>query len=161
LSLQECAYADLLSQKASIKSQQALLSKMRSEEASAIALAREKARQRVLEDFEKSQIKISSSSTSTSSGSGSSEKKEREEGRGVKRKFEIDYENLEKIEREAEDQARKKIEKEEAEMRRAKLPNFWLVRAFTSIHMDLRESFFLSSRLSHLPPHLPNSQKSL
>lgn len=47
-------------------------------------------------------------------------------GRGTKRKFEFDASVVEKLQREAEEAAMRKIEKEQAEALKSKLPDFWL-----------------------------------
>jgi len=85
--------------------------------------ARIRARERVLRDFEKSQTGFGASTTeqndkSTKSAEGNP--------RGAKRKFGFDEEKVESAAREAEEAALEKIEKEQAEARKAKLPDFWL-----------------------------------
>lgn len=47
-------------------------------------------------------------------------------GRGKKRKFEFDTTEVERLTREAEEDALLRLEKEQAEALRAKLPDFWL-----------------------------------
>lgn len=49
-----------------------------------------------------------------------------ETARGLKRKFGFDLDAVTKLAEEAEDAAMAKIEKEQAEARKAKLPAFWL-----------------------------------
>jgi nitric oxide synthase-interacting protein len=46
--------------------------------------------------------------------------------RGTKRKFDFDTKEVDAIAQEAEEAALKQIEAEQAESRRAKLPDFWL-----------------------------------
>ena len=47
---------------------------------------------------------------------------------GTKRKFDFDNIQVAKLADEQEEKALKDIEREQAERRKAKLPNFWLVR---------------------------------
>lgn len=102
---------------------------MKETEEDELASARAAARSRVLKEFEHTQSGLSSKPTagkvvSTSavvaSGSGV-------DGRGIKRKFDLDEEEMERLAKEGEDEALKRMEIEMAESRRAKLPNFWLV----------------------------------
>lgn len=102
---------------------------MRSTEADDLALARSAARARVLKEFEQTQSGI------TKLGSGATavtNSKEEGDKRGVKRKFELDRDEIERLAKEGEDEALRKTEKELAEARKAKLPNFWLVSYFFS-----------------------------
>lgn len=50
----------------------------------------------------------------------------RSPGRGTKRKFGFDLDAVSKLAEEAEEAAMVKIEREQAESRKAKLPAFWL-----------------------------------
>ena len=140
----------LLSQKKEIKRQQALLDKMKVEEEQERLLARQHARQRVLEDFERLQsgagpskrvagpsgnasasstAVLSNAATLPSSSHITAETQLPGEGeRGVKRKFELDAGAVSRLADEQEQKALDLIEREQAEKRRAKLPNFWLVR---------------------------------
>ena len=141
----------LLSQKKEIKRQQALLDKMKVEEEQERLLARQHARQRVLEDFERlqsgagpskrvagpsgnasasSSAVLSNSATKPSSSHITAETQLPVIGqgeRGVKRKFELDAGAVSRLADEQEQKALDLIEHEQAERRRAKLPNFWLV----------------------------------
>ena len=137
--------SSLLSQKRDIKRQQALIERMRNEEAAERVLALEQARERVLADFEKAQSVISSSNPKKSNTSFSSVP---EKVAGTKRKLEIDDEEMNKRMKESEDAALRQIQEEQVgessvetmlklvsssdgtslqtAARRAKLPNFWL-----------------------------------
>ncbi|CED82844.1 Uncharacterized conserved protein [Phaffia rhodozyma] len=124
----ECILESLLSQKKLIKAHQDNLERRSKEEEEEKAKAREDARERVLRDFERTQsglgAKVGGSST-TGTPSGNASKVEGEE-RGQKRKFELDQADIDRMATEAEDAALAKIEKEQLEARKAKLPAFWL-----------------------------------
>ncbi|KIJ30055.1 hypothetical protein M422DRAFT_36699 [Sphaerobolus stellatus SS14] len=120
----ECVYNDLLSQKKEIKRHKDRIEAMRQQEDEEKEKAKEAARQRVLEDFQKAQLGL---------GLGKRLEKEKkaiesatDEVRGTKRKFDFDMEKVEVAAREAEDAALRQIERELAEARKAKLPDFWL-----------------------------------
>lgn len=57
--------------------------------------------------------------------------KEKGEAKGTKRKFDLDSEEIERLTEEGLEAALRKTALEMAESRRAKLPNFWLVRAIS------------------------------
>ncbi|CAD6565619.1 MAG: hypothetical protein CYPHOPRED_005880, partial [Cyphobasidiales sp. Tagirdzhanova-0007] len=140
---QECILTSLLAQKKEIKRQQALLDKMKAEEEQERQLARQQARERVLVDFERLQSGASSS-TSTSNSSSSRTQAQAQSSSsntsgpnttssipmnplaGTKRKFDFDNIQVAKLADEQEEKALKDIEREQAERRKAKLPNFWL-----------------------------------
>jgi nitric oxide synthase-interacting protein len=111
----------LLSQKKDIKRHQATVDSLKAEEASERRLAREAARQRVLSDFEQSQSLIGTSSKPKLAQDAPAE-------RGVKRKFEMQDDEVEKLVAEAEERALQQLEEEQAENRKAKLPAFWIPR---------------------------------
>ncbi|KAF9508154.1 hypothetical protein BS47DRAFT_1377781 [Hydnum rufescens UP504] len=121
----ECIYADLLAQRKEIKRHQAKLEAMAREEEETKFRAREAARERVLADFEKEHLGLAAKKNSKTgeqeigSASGTSTL-------GVKRKFAFDQDTIDKLALEAEEAALKQIEVEQAEARRAKLPDFWL-----------------------------------
>lgn len=52
------------------------------------------------------------------------------DGRGVKRKFELEREEIDRLTKEGEEEAMRRTAIELAESRRAKLPAFWLVSGF-------------------------------
>ena len=54
-----------------------------------------------------------------------------EEAKGTKRKFDLDNEEIDRLTEEGLEVALRKTALEMAESRRAKLPNFWLVRRLT------------------------------
>lgn len=130
---QECIVKSIISQNYDIKRQNLILKSMADKEASDLAHAKQAARERVLKEFESAQTGLGSlasaaqgvATTSTStpsllaSASGS--------GAGVKRKFDLDSSEIERLAQEGEDKAAKKIALELLESSRAKLPNFWLV----------------------------------
>ncbi|KDQ09784.1 hypothetical protein BOTBODRAFT_36775 [Botryobasidium botryosum FD-172 SS1] len=117
----ECVYTDLLAQKKEIKRYQAKLDQMAKEEESEKQRAREAARARVLKDFETSQSALATRRDASMEVSSTNDVT-----RGVKRKFDFDQEKVDALALAAEDAALKQIEIEQAEARRAKLPDFWL-----------------------------------
>lgn len=138
-SSQECIISSLLSQKKDIKRQSLLLEKMKETELVDAAAAKVAARERVLKDFEHTQTGLAAlSSTSTAAASSSAATTSRTASSlvvgGVKRKFDLDSTEIERLTRESEEVAAKKIALELVEARKAKLPNFWLVRLFL-IHL--------------------------
>ncbi|KAI5450358.1 hypothetical protein NCC49_003140 [Naganishia albida] len=155
----ECILSSLVSQKAQIKAHQASLEAYAAEEQQEREKARAEARARVLKDFERGlglggglppvpkarvaterrvelarkpdqkqgdvDVKLIEAPPAPAAG----------DGRGVKRKFELDESAVEKLAREAEDAALKAIEVEQAESRRAKLPSFWLPTLTPEAHI--------------------------
>lgn len=117
---------------------------MKVEEEQERELARQHARERVLQDFEKLQSGVAAagsrvagpsapSSSSTASAAGSTTNGVGSVGdRGTKRKFDLDGDEVTRLQDEQEAKALREIEREQAEKRKAKLPNFWLVRASTT-----------------------------
>lgn len=103
-------------------------------------LARERARERVLEEFERTQSGMGSSSKAAASSvkdvrnananveitSSTSTIGVSADDRGKKRKFALDDEEIAKLASEHEEKAMQQLEKERAEKMKAKLPNFWL-----------------------------------
>ncbi|EIM87209.1 uncharacterized protein STEHIDRAFT_96232 [Stereum hirsutum FP-91666 SS1] len=116
----ECIYTDLLSQKKDIKRQKDRLEALKKEAEAEKARAKEAARERVLADFERGQLglgaNVSGSVISTSSS----------EARGTKRKFSFDTSLAEQKALEAEEDALRQIEREQALALKSKLPDFWL-----------------------------------
>jgi hypothetical protein len=113
MTAQECAISNLLSQKRDIKRQQGLVAKMEGEHAAERELALEKARERVLEDFERAQANGSGKRTPAASGAAPSTSKGLTTVAGVKRKFEVDTDEVERLIKEAEDRALKQLEAEQ------------------------------------------------
>ncbi|KAG8902816.1 hypothetical protein FRB99_004083 [Tulasnella sp. 403] len=120
----ECIYTDLLEQKKEIARQQSKLEAMAKEEEAERESRRAMARERVLKDFEERQLGLGTKRTIITPESSKDEKAG--EGRGTKRKFDFDQDEVDVLTREAEEAALRQIEKEQAEARRAKLPAFWL-----------------------------------
>ncbi|XP_006459905.1 hypothetical protein AGABI2DRAFT_219326 [Agaricus bisporus var. bisporus H97] len=118
----ECIYTDLLTQKKDIKRQKEKLDAWKREHEEEKIRVREAARERVLADFEKSHLGLAARSTEI----GRTGRTSTEHGRGTKRKFEFDASAVETLQREAEETAMRKIEKEQAEALKSKLPDFWL-----------------------------------
>jgi len=119
----ECVYTDLVTQSRDIKKQKKRLEDLKADAELEKARILEAARERVLRDFEKSQLGLASkSSTPTASSSSASNDKPR----GAKRKFEFDTSEVDRLTREAEEDALRQLEREQAEFLRAKLPDFWL-----------------------------------
>ena len=114
-----------------------MLARMKEEEEQERAMIHQQARERVLQDFERLQSGAGpSSSTQTTGQAGGLRKaeataKESIGERGTKRKFEVDGEQFDKMITEHEEKALLTMEREQAEKRKAKLPNFWLVSIVT------------------------------
>lgn len=119
--------SSLLAQKKDIKRQTVLLERMRAESEQEMAAARAAARERVLRDFETSQASLGNKgAASTSNGTAKADSVT--DAQGKKRKFEFDDDELERRTTEATEEALRKTTQEMADARKAKLPNFWLVR---------------------------------
>lgn len=118
----ECVYTDLLTQKKDMKRQKDKLDVLKKEAEEERTRAREVARERVLKDFEKGHLGLSGGSSLIGTANSTSTA----EGRGTKRKFEFDATTAETLAHEAEEAALLQIEKEQAELLKAKLPDFWL-----------------------------------
>lgn len=116
----ECVYTDLVTQSRDIKKQKQKLEALRADAAQAKALALEAARERVLKEFEKSQLGLSSKPSTTASTAPI------DNPRGTKRKFEFDTNEVDRRTHDAEEEALRVLEREQAEALRAKLPDFWL-----------------------------------
>lgn len=103
---------------------------MREEEEQERQAARQLARERVLRDFEKLQSGAGTSALADSSTSNNTVDPVAIESigeRGTKRKFALDEQEVTRLQEEHEEKAMRDIEREQAEKRKAKLPNFWLV----------------------------------
>ncbi|GKV58054.1 nitric oxide synthase-interacting protein [Collybia sordida] len=118
----ECVYTDLLSQKKDIQRQKAKLEALKQEAEEEKIRAKEAARERVLEEFEKGQLGLGGTPGTTGTKSGG----DADEPRGTKRKFAFDSSTVETLAQEAEEVALRQIEREQAEALRHKLPDFWL-----------------------------------
>lgn len=137
---QECILEALVAQKKDIRRQQVLLERMRTESEADMARARADARDRVLREFETAQSSLGGSKPASGSsgsglGSGAAAKggatKVGEDGapRGTKRVFELDEDEIERLTQEKTQEALSQTARDMAEARKAKLPNFWLVRS--------------------------------
>lgn len=104
---------------------------MREEEEQERQAARQLARERVLRDFERLQSGAGASTVSNSATTSSTVESVAAD-RGTKRKFALDQDEVTRLQDEQEEKALKEIEREQAEKRKAKLPNFWLVCRFQS-----------------------------
>jgi nitric oxide synthase-interacting protein len=116
----------LLSQKKDIKRQQVLIDRMKAEEELQKEEARQRAREKVLKDFEKVQgaggsgrntpttttITVSSSRKTLTATEGGADE------RGTKRKFELDVDEVERVSKEFEDAALRQIEKDQVRFMR-------------------------------------------
>lgn len=121
-----------------IKRQKVKLETLKREAEEERQRAREAARERVLLDFERGQLGLAAAGPgATTSGAEATEgaalnlaqnvvKLKLFLARGTKRKFEFDSTTVEKLTREAEEAALRKIEREQAEALKHKLPDFWL-----------------------------------
>ena len=93
-----------------------------------MASARAAARERVIKEFEQTQSGLASISGKVKAAPVEVDKgKDKEEGKGTKRKFDLDSEEIDRLTEEGLEVALRKTALEMAEARRAKLPNFWLV----------------------------------
>jgi nitric oxide synthase-interacting protein len=121
----ECVYTDLLSQKKDIKRHQSKLEQVAKEEEEERERVRVAARERVLTDFEKSQLGLAGIQRKDTA---LEQAKNDSVQIGTKRKadFAFDQERIEELARDAESAALRQIEVEQAESRKAKLPDFWL-----------------------------------
>ncbi|GAA6016201.1 hypothetical protein JCM10207_000430 [Rhodosporidiobolus poonsookiae] len=123
----ECIIASLLEQKKDIKRQSILLERMRAESEAEMASARAAARERVLREFESAQSSLGSKTTQGKvSATGAAQDAGSSAPRGTKRTFELDEDEIERLTKEATDEALNRTAKEMAEARKAKLPNYWL-----------------------------------
>lgn len=129
----ECIYNDLLTQKKNIKRQKERFEALRLQEEEEKQRAREAARQRILQEFEKGQLGLGTGALSRDKdedkdkkNSGTNDKSGQGESHGTKRKFDFDMDKVEVAAREAEEAAMRQIEKEQAEARKSKFPDFWL-----------------------------------
>ncbi|KAH7104203.1 hypothetical protein BKA62DRAFT_693856 [Auriculariales sp. MPI-PUGE-AT-0066] len=120
----ECVFTDLLTQKTQIKRAKDSLAALHKQEEEEREAARIAARERVLQEFERGQLSVGKK-IGEKTGIGE-KKQEGEEPRGLKRKFEFDADAVEDRMRDAEEEALRAIEREQAEARKAKLPDFWL-----------------------------------
>jgi nitric oxide synthase-interacting protein len=114
----ECAIADLIQQKAGIESQKRELERWAAKEEGERQDARRAARERVVKDFEKGMgvgwVGAGGGGASSKGLAGGGV------GEGGSKK------SVEELMKEAEDRAMVRIEAEQAESRKAKLPAFWL-----------------------------------
>ncbi|KAM0751891.1 hypothetical protein T439DRAFT_325087 [Meredithblackwellia eburnea MCA 4105] len=156
---QECVLSTLLSQKTSIKRQQALLAQLEEKEQQQQLEARRNARERVLKEFEKSQNGLGVV------GRGVGEKRGREDekdGEAAKKgRFEWDEKEVERIVKDGEEEALRKIKKEQEEERKAKLPNFWLPSLTPNAEKEHSKEIKLQTLCLVDEPAHPLSLKSL
>ncbi|KAF5313440.1 hypothetical protein D9611_008658 [Ephemerocybe angulata] len=118
----ECVYTDLLTQKKDIKRQKERLEALKKEAEAEKAAAKQAARERVLQEFERGQLGLAAGPSTIGTKSGG----DVDETRGLKRKFEFDASNVESLAEEAEEAAVRQMEKEQALSLKHKLPDFWL-----------------------------------
>lgn len=113
---------------------------MKATEADELQAARAAARSRVLKEFEHAQTGLSSKPTAGKLLTSSASTSTVVGGNGLKRKFDLDEEEIDRLAQEGEEEALKRIEVEMAESRRAKLPNFWLVSVVLIPLVHLKDS---------------------
>jgi nitric oxide synthase-interacting protein len=111
---------------------------MRTESEEEMAAARAAARERVVREFESAQTSLGSKTIAgkaslTGPSTGGAE-------RGTKRKFDLDEAEIERLAKEATEEAMGRTALELAESRKAKLPNFWLVSLHALEFFDVRGS---------------------
>lgn len=103
---QECIVTSLLKQKSDIKRQNVLLERMRTESEEELAAARAAARERVLREFETTQSGLGSKGIAgKKSSAGKVDEKDDDAARGTKRKFDLDEDEIERLAKEATDEA--------------------------------------------------------
>ncbi|ORY41818.1 hypothetical protein BCR35DRAFT_336415 [Leucosporidium creatinivorum] len=156
---QECIVTSLLAQKKDIKRQNILLERMRAESEEELAAARAAARERVVREFESAQTSLGSKTTAgkaslTGPSTGGAE-------RGTKRKFDLDEDEIERLAKEATEEAMGRTAMELAESRKAKLPNFWLPSLTPSSTPDAVLDVKLQTLCQVAKPAHPISLKSL
>ncbi|KZV93926.1 hypothetical protein EXIGLDRAFT_716557 [Exidia glandulosa HHB12029] len=122
----ECIYTDLLQQRSDIKRHKSILASIQKQEDEERTAALAAARERVLKDFERGQLNVGKSLKEKADAAKAASASDAAEPRGVKRKFEFDSSVVDEQMRIAEEAALRKIEREQAEARKAKLPDFWL-----------------------------------
>lgn len=122
----ECVFTDLVTQSRDIKKQKDRLAVLKADAEEEKKHAIEAARERVLKDFEKMHLGLSAKPADSTSTFSSATPSTTDSARGKKRKFEFDTTEVERLTREAEEDALLQLEKEQAEALRAKLPDFWL-----------------------------------
>ncbi|KZP01890.1 hypothetical protein CALVIDRAFT_474606 [Calocera viscosa TUFC12733] len=114
----ECVIQDLLEQKRDLRRYERRVRELEREEAAERERGRERARERVLREFERGQTGLGRREPAATGASGG-------EPRGMKRKLDLSAEAAQ-MAADAEAAALQAIEREQAEARRAKLPDFWL-----------------------------------
>ncbi|KAF9045581.1 hypothetical protein BJ165DRAFT_1415518 [Panaeolus papilionaceus] len=134
----ECVYTDLLTQKKDIKRQKDRLASLKKEAEEERGRARQAARERVLEEFERGQLGLSGG-VSSFSGKAKATAESDEPKTGSKRKFEFSADTVKALAAEAEEAAMKQIEKEQAAALKAKLPDFWLPSLTPTYKANLSE----------------------
>ncbi len=146
----ECVYADLLAQKREIERQRALLAQLEEEEELERSKALEKARERVLREFERNSVGLALGGSS-SSRNGSASTQNGGTGNALKRKADDSEpapasapfsstnfaQRAEELTRKAEETALQQIQAEQLAARKErKLPSFWLPELTPSERQD-------------------------
>ena len=124
----ECAISNLITQKAGIEVQKRELEAWQAGEEREKEDARRKARERVVSDFERG-LGLGSSSSApggTSRAGTINGKLEEKPGAKAGERFTFNASAMESAASQAEEQALRKIEGEQGEARKAKLPAYWL-----------------------------------
>ncbi|PPR03374.1 hypothetical protein CVT24_012499 [Panaeolus cyanescens] len=134
----ECVYTDLLTQKKDIKRQKDRLVSLKKEAEEERARARQAARERVLEEFERGQLGLSGGVSSIAAKAKAMAEAD-EPKTGSKRKFEFSADTVKTLAAEAEEAAMRQIEKEQAAALKAKLPDFWLPSLTPTYKANLSE----------------------
>lgn len=99
---------------------------MRKDSEDELVAARAAARERVLREFESAQTAIGAKKAAGGSAASSLAVDKNAPG-GLKRKFELDEDEVDRLAEAETEKALSKITSEAFESRKAKLPNFWLV----------------------------------
>ncbi|RIA96336.1 hypothetical protein C1645_687968 [Glomus cerebriforme] len=151
----ECILENILAQKKEISRQQKLLEIKAKEEEEAAKRNAELAKEAVIQEFERQQVRITPISTN------SSEKIEVNAKNGKKRKFQIDDEEIAAIAKREQEEALKKLEEERILASKPKLPNFWLPSLTPSADPDKVKPIKQQTMCSASNPEHPISMKTL
>ncbi|CAG8457413.1 10311_t:CDS:2 [Paraglomus occultum] len=179
----ECIYENLLAQKKEIKRQQTLLEIRQKEEEEKAKRKEDEAKEAVILDFERQQVRIAplssnkkslnvteadidknaASDTQTRAGTKRKidETEDTVEGSNKKRNFYLDGDELRAIAQREHEEALKRLEEEKAEAAKPKLPNFWLPSLTPSADPDEVQTIKLRTVCTASDPEHPISIKAL
>lgn len=125
--IKECIIKNLVSQKKDISRQKVLLEKVAEQEENERQAARLEARERVYTEFEASQQSVSSANKPRNNNSMAADQKSTTTTALSSSGIKFNSTELDRLTKENEDAALAKIQAEQNEKRKSRLPNFWLV----------------------------------